>query len=246
MLGMTKYYNTPGGDFYCVYQDMLEQAHLLIAGATGSGKSVIVNEIVHTGLLHTPNDVKFIFIDPKRVELAAYRKLPHTIGYASEPQEMVDLLNGTLNMIESRYKEMQKKGQKKYDGSDVYVIIDELADLMTTQKKKVQPLIQRICQIGRAAKVHMIACTQSPIAKVIPTEIKVNFDSRIGLRTSCAQDSRNILGANGCEELPLYGTGYYKKSTGITKVKFNMMPESEHQRVIDWWSDKKKYITYKW
>ena len=232
---MKKRYKTPGGTFYTFYRDMLTQPHLLVAGATGSGKSVVINGIIHTALLESPAKYQFVLIDPKRVELADYKKLPHTIRYASEPAEMVQALNYTMEITENRYREMQRKGLRKYEGPAVYVIIDELADLMTTNRKQVQPLIQRLAQIGRAASVHIIAATQCPLSAVIPTPIKVNFDARVALRTRSSQDSRNILGIKGCELLPRYGEGYYMTADGITKYIIPMYPDAERQRIIKYW-----------
>ena len=232
---MRKRYKTPGGTFYTLYRDMLTQPHLLVAGATGSGKSVVINGIIHTALLETPAKYQFILIDPKRVELAEYRKLPHVIRYASEPAEMVQALNYAMEITENRYKEMQRKHLRKYDGPAVYVIIDELADLMTTNRKQVQPLIQRLAQIGRAASVHIIAATQCPLSAVIPTPIKVNFDARVALRTRSAQDSRNILGIKGCELLPRYGEGYYMTPDGLTRYYIPIYPDAERQRILKYW-----------
>lgn len=210
-----------------MYADMLQQPHLLIAGATGSGKSVIINGLIYTAMQDAPREREFILIDPKRVELVDFKHLSHTIQYASEPDDIVNALETALTVTERRYKIMQRQHAKKYDGSHVYVIIDELADLMTTDKKRVQPLIQRLGQIGRAARVHVIAATQCPLACVIPTPIKVNFDARVGLRTRSAQDSRNILGIAGCEKLPRYGKGYYMTPEGMEKVDIPMIPEAE-------------------
>ncbi len=232
---MKKTYKTPEGKYYALYRDMLDQVHLLIAGATGSGKSVVINGLIATALYHSPAAAKFVFIDPKRVELIDYKHLPHTLKYASEPAEMVQALKYAMQETESRYAAMQRKRVKKYAGSHIYVIIDELADLMTTNKKQVQPLLQRLCQIGRAANVHVIAATQSPISAVIPTPIKVNFDSRVGLRTRSAQDSRNILGMNGCEELPRYGKGFYMKPESIELWNLPKVPDNEIERLISYW-----------
>ena len=232
---MRKRYKTPGGTFYTLYRDMLTQPHLLVAGATGSGKSVVINGIIHTALLESPAKYQFILIDPKRVELSEYRKLPHVIRYASEPAEMVQALNYAMEITENRYKEMQRKHLRKYEGPAVYVIIDELADLMTTNRKQVQPLIQRLAQIGRAASVHIIAATQCPLSAVIPTPIKVNFDARVALRTRSAQDSRNILGLKGCELLPRYGEGFYMTPDGLTKYIIPMYTDAERQRIIKYW-----------
>lgn len=228
-------WTTPGGEYKTLYADMLDQPHLLIAGATGSGKSVIVNSLIYTALLHSPATVQFILIDPKRVELSDYRPLPHTLRYASEPGNMPQALEYAMSVTEGRYREMQRAHVKKYDGPDLYVVIDELADLMTTNKRQVQPLLQRLCQIGRAARVHVIAATQCPLATVIPTPIKVNFDARVGLRTRSAQDSRNILGVIGCEALPRYGDGYYMTPEGLTLYNIPMTPQAEIDRVITYW-----------
>lgn len=239
---------TPRMATYDFYEDFLEQKHLMIAGATGSGKSVIVNGIIYTALSRFPFDsaggATFILIDPKRVELVDYKGLPHTILYASEPDEMVNALQAALNLVEDRYREMQQLRIKQYHKGDTYIIIDEFADLMTTNRRKVAPLIQRIAQIGRAAKVHIILCTQCPIAKVIPTEIKCNFDSIVGLHTRSKQDSRNILGYTGCERLPQYGECYYMAPGEVKHyVGIPMIPQEHIQTAINHWME--QYIKYK-
>lgn len=235
-------YITPGGKVWRLYQDMSEQPHLLIAGATGSGKSVVINGILDAILHRSPNAAQLILIDPKRVELVQYKDLPHCIYYATEPEERVSALERALAITEKRYKDMASKRLRKFDGSDVYVIIDELADMMTTQKKAVAPLLQRLCQIGRAAGVHCIAATQCPLSCVIPTPIKVNFDSRVGLRTRCAQDSRNILGATGCELLPRYGKGYYMTPEGMTLYDIPMVSDEELNALCEYWTPKRCYV----
>jgi len=225
-------YTTPKGRIYTLYKDMLAQPHLLIAGATGSGKSVVINGIIHTALFNSPAKVGFIFIDPKRVELKDYKYIPHTLIYASEPNDMIQGLEYGIQIIERRYKSMVTK---KYEGSDIYIVIDELADLMTTNKRQVMPLIQRICQIGRASRVHVIAATQCPLSAVIPTPIKVNFDSRVALRTRSKQDSRNITGFTGCEKLPRYGKGYYMTPEQYTLYNIPMIDQTEQRRIIEYW-----------
>ena len=230
-----KTWETPQGSYYNLFSDMLKQPHLLVAGATGSGKSVVINGIIATALKDSPAAVQFIFIDPKRVELIDYKRLPHTLQYASEPGDMVQALQLAIDTTERRYKEMQRQHLKQYPGGAVYVIIDELADLMTTNRKAVQPIIQRLAQIGRAANVHIIAATQCPLSAVIPTPIKVNFDSRVGLRTRSKQDSRNILGVAGCECLPRYGQGYYMTPAGLQLYNIPMYSPAEFARLVDYW-----------
>lgn len=232
---MKRVWITPAGQVYSLYRDILKQPHLLIAGATGSGKSVVINGLVYTALHDSPAAVQFILIDPKRVELVDYKKLPHTVIYASEPGDMVQALEKAMEITESRYKAMQRQRVKKYAGGALYVIIDELADLMTTARRQVQPLIQRLAQVGRAANIHIIAATQCPLATIIPTPIKVNFDSRVALRTRSAQDSRNILGVKGCELLPRYGQGYYMTPDGLTLYNIPMQTPEEIAAILRYW-----------
>lgn len=233
---------TPAGTIYNVYENMTAQPHLLIAGATGSGKSVVINGIIATALHSPPSKVQFILIDPKRVELVQYARLPHTLKYASEPGDMLDALNLAMQLTEKRYKQMQRAKLRKYNGGDIYVIIDEFADLMTTQRRTIQPLIQRLAQIGRAAKVHIILATQTPIAKVLPTEIKCNFDSRFGLRTRSAQDSRNIIGKPGLEQLPQFGQGYYMTPQSEKLYYIPYIAEDEITRLTQHWSRQRGII----
>ena len=237
---MKRVWRTPPGSYYSLYKNMLEQPHLLVAGATGSGKSVVINGLIYTALYDSPAAVQFILIDPKRVELVDYKPLPHTLQYASEPGDMVQALEKAMTITEARYKVMQRDRVKKYQGGGVYVIIDELADLMTTDRRHVQPLLQRLAQIGRAANVHIIAATQCPLAAVIPTPIKVNFDSRVALRTRSAQDSRNILGVKGCELLPRYGQGYYMTPDGLTLYNIPMQTPDEIAALVTYWKHHRK------
>ena len=228
---------TPGGTRPAIYADMTRQAHLLIAGKTGAGKSVVINGIIYSLLVDSfPSECGLILIDPKRVELAQWRNCPHCIRYASEPGEPAEALRAALEITESRYREMQTDGVRRYHGGAVYVIIDELADLMTTARREVLPLLQRLCQIGRAANVHVIAATQCPLTKVIPTEVKVNFDAVLGLKTVTRQHSRNIIECTGCETLPAYGFGFYRTpSNGLTVERLPMIPEEELDRIAGHW-----------
>ena len=228
---------TPGGNRPVIYADMTKQAHLLISGKTGAGKSVVINGILYALLIDSfPTDCQLILIDPKRVELSPYRKLPHCIRYASEPGEPAQALQSALDITEQRYKQMQRQNVRKYPGGAVYVVIDELADLMTTARRDVLPRLQRLCQIGRAANVHVIAATQCPLTKVIPTEVKVNFDAVLGLKTVTRQHSRNIIECPGCECLPPYGQGYYRTPSGLIRVCLPMIPESELDRICRHWT----------
>ena len=148
---------------------------------------------------------------------------------------MIAALEYAMDLVEVRYKQMQRQGKRMFEGPDVYVIIDELADLMTTNKREVMPLLQRLCQIGRAARCHVIAATQCPLSAVIPTPIKVNFDAVLGLKTRCAQDSRNILGERGCESLPRYGKGFYRTPEGTDLYNIPMIEDNDLDDMINYW-----------
>lgn len=232
-------YRTPSGRLYKLFDDMAQQPHLLIGGTTGSGKSVLENGLIYNLMHKGPASCKLILIDPKRVELVQYKAFPHCIRYASEPDTMIEALRYATMLIDNRYDEMSKQGLRKYNGGHVYVIIDELADLMLTQKKHVQPLLQRICQVGRAANVHVIACTQVCLSSVISTPILVNFDARVGLRTRNAQDSRNILGVTGCEQLPRYGQAYYLTPEGVKLWNIPTYTDEQYNTLANWWTTKK-------
>ena len=109
--------------------ELLGKPHLLIAGSTGSGKSVLINSIMYTLLTYQPNEKQVMLIDPKRVELYGYKRVPHCIGYASETPDIIALLRRACEVMDQRYTEMQKEGKKLYEGSDIYVVIDEFADV---------------------------------------------------------------------------------------------------------------------
>lgn len=239
-----KVWRTPEGRYSKLYSMALDNPHLLIAGATGSGKSVFIAGLMQVIMYRLPIDVdggaQLILLDAKRVELVQYRNLPHCICYASEPDSMLSALENAMEITEERYRKMQRQGVKKWQRSDIYVVIDEFADLMTTQRKRVQPLVQRLAQIGRASRIHIILATQTPIAKILPTEIKCNFDARIGLRTRSAQDSRNIIGMSGLEDLPQYGQCYYMSPSEEKYYNVPMVEDSEIERLINHWTAQNK------
>ena len=243
-------YKTPAGEYSALYADMLNQTHLLIAGATGSGKSTVVNGIIHAALFNSPARVQFILIDPKGTELSDYKTLPHVIAYAQEIPDCVKALQNALQLVKTRFQTMQKKHCKVYDGSDVYVIIDELMFLLNRPqyKRVAMDVLQDILVIARAAKVHVIACTQSPTEKTgLPVNLRCNFDSRLGLRTSTAQDSRNIIGVKGCELFPDPKTenkayGCYMRGANMDIYELTRIPEMEIQRIIKHWKRHKGKI----
>lgn len=218
---------------YNYYQKMLDQPHLLIAGATGSGKSVLLNALIYTALSRP--GVQFALIDPKKVSLLKFAGIGHAIMHATERDQICEAFSGLRAEVDRRFQYMSRNGQEMLSGPDLYIVIDELMDIMTSYPRQVKQDLQYIAQVGRAARVHVWAATQTPIREVLPTAIKCNFDARIALRTRSAQDSRNILGMTGAELLPRYGYGIYMDPEHLQPVKVNlpMIPKDELLQVID-------------
>lgn len=238
---LPKQYITPEAEVYTKFLRLAERPHMLIAGATGSGKSVALNGII-TSLLMTrsPFETQFVLIDPKKVELSQYRDLPHTAKYADSHPDIVRALQWAIEETESRFSIMQNREIKEYDGPHLYVIIDELADLMVSIRNETLPLLQRLAQIGRAARVHVIACSQNVMAQTIPTVLKCNFSTILGLRTCNKAQSRFLISAGGCEMLPDpkregKGYGYLRDGADLEKIFIYKYPEEEIERIISWW-----------
>lgn len=236
-----RYWKTPTGDVYTLFLDMAQQPHLLIAGATGSGKSVLLNGVIYSNLFYSPERVQYILIDPKRTELKRYANLPHTIRYADTAETILAALRLAKSIVDLRYEDMQRRGLTEYDGGHVYVIIDELAALMTTQKKAVLPILQYLGIIARAARVHMIACTQTVKADILPTTLTCNFDARAGLRTATAQQSRMLIDVSGCERLPSpviehRAQCFYRTGADLKLYNVPMYTREQIQTMISYWT----------
>lgn len=237
----TMKYLTPAGRVYSPYKDMMQQSHLLIAGATGSGKSVLINGLISTAVYDSPAVARFILLDPKTTELWQWAKLPHTISYSYETSDMIKALKNAVDIMESRLQHMHAVGERLWSGAQVYVVIDELADLLTTCKADVVPLLQRICQLGRAAGIHCIAATQCLLASVLPTQVRVNFASIVCLRTATKQQSRFIIDKTGAEQFPDpkaegKALALYRKGADITQLQLYMVPDDEQARLVSWWT----------
>ena len=203
--------------------DLAKMPHLLIAGTTGSGKSVVISSIVMSLLMRTfPEDVRLIMIDPKRVEFAPYDGLPHLyVPVVTEPKQAASALQWAVSEMERRLKIFERIGVRKistfnekqaagefgkYDNPPakmpyLVIVIDELSDLMMVAGKDVEASIVRIAQLGRAAGIHMIVATQRPSSNVVTGLIKANITNRIGLTVATGIDSRVILDQNGAEKL---------------------------------------------
>ena len=242
-------FTTPSGSVYNLFVDALKQPHLLIAGVTGSGKSVIMNGLIDTLMYRLPFDqagnAQLILIDPKRVELSAYKDLPHTIARAAgyNPPAWSAALKQAVSIMDYRYSRMENNRQKMYAGSDVYVFIDEWASINSKSnplRKDCVSSLLRLVSEGRAARVHVILATQVPKANIIPTEIRENFSARFALRTANAVQSRVIMEASGCESLPRFGQGFYVKPEGTELYNIPFVKDEEIKINLAWWDDQVK------
>ena len=240
--------------------DLTRMPHLLIAGATGTGKSVCLNSIVVSILYKArPDEVNFIMIDPKRLELGLYADIPHlATPIITEPKKAANALKWAVRKMEERYKQLAQWGVRNIDGYNaeverrnnvldfdddgnphkplpyIVIIIDELADLMMTSGHEVEEAITRLAQMARAVGIHLVLATQRPSVDVITGLIKANFPSRIAFRVSSKVDSRTIIDSNGAEQLLGRGDMLFLPpgTSRLIRVHGAYLDESEVARVV--------------
>ena len=223
--------------------DLSSMPHLLIAGTTGSGKSVCINTIILSLLYrHTPEKCKFILIDPKMLELSTYEGIPHLLcPVITEAKKAASVLGWVVKEMESRYRLMTKEGVKNIDGYNVkhklpmpyiVVVVDEMSDLMLVAGKEIENYIQKLSQMARAAGIHIIMATQRPSVDVITGTIKANFPTRISFQVTSKIDSRTILGEQGAEQLLGKGDMLYMSSANrIIRIHAPFVSEDEIEKV---------------
>lgn len=236
-----------------VYGELNKMPHLLVAGATGSGKSVCINSIICTILMRArPDEVQMLLIDPKKVEFTPYHEVPHLLApVITDGEEANRALKVIVQMMDERYELFAKAGVRNiasYNANveahpqehhqklaSIVVIIDELADLMLVAAKEVESSIQRITQLARAAGIHLIVATQRPSVDVITGVIKANIPSRIAFAVSSAVDSRTILDQMGAEKLLGYGDMLYLPvgETSAKRIQGVFVDDSEVARITD-------------
>ncbi len=228
--------------------DIAKMPHLLIAGQTGSGKSVCINAIINSILFRSsPDDVRMIMIDPKVVELQCYNVVPHLlIPVVSDPHKAAGALQWAVAEMLDRYHKMQSKNVREVSAYNaklgpgeeklprIVIIIDELADLMLACKKEVEESIIRIAQLARAAGIHMVVATQRPTVDVITGLIKANIPSRIAFAVSSSIDSRTILDQNGAEKLLGRGDMFYFPTGASAPIRVQgcFLSDAETERVV--------------
>ena len=240
-----------------VVSDIAKMPHLLIAGATGSGKSVFINTLIMSILYNAePSEVKMIMIDPKVVELSVYNGIPHLfIPVVTDPKKAAGALNWAVAEMTKRYQMFAETGVRNLAGYNakvetlikskvpdapkklpqIVIIVDELADLMMVSGNEVEDAICRLAQLARACGIHLVIATQRPSVDVITGLIKANIPSRIAFAVSSGTDSRTILDMNGAEKLlgngdMLFSPQTYKKPV---RVQGAFVSDEEVQRVVD-------------
>jgi S-DNA-T family DNA segregation ATPase FtsK/SpoIIIE len=231
--------------------DLAKMPHVLIAGATGSGKSVCVNAIICSLLMRaTPTEVKLILIDPKRVEMAQYKGIPHLLTEVIvDSDKAVNALKWTVGTMEARYHEFAQRGVRNIAGFNealrtgeprmpyVVIVIDELADLMMVSAYEVEATITRIAQLARATGIHLVVATQRPSVQVITGLIKANIPSRIAFAMTSGVDSRTILDTTGAEDLLGRGDMLYQPIDAPRAVRLQgvLVTDSEIDDVARHW-----------
>jgi len=223
--------------------DLFSMPHLLIAGTTGSGKSVCINTIILSLLYrHTPDKCKFILIDPKMLELSTYEGIPHLLcPVITEAKKAASVLGWVVKEMESRYRLMTKEGVRNIDGYNakhklpmpyIVVVVDEMSDLMLVAGKEIENYIQKLSQMARAAGIHIIMATQRPSVDVITGTIKANFPTRISFQVTSKIDSRTILGEQGAEQLLGKGDMLYMSSANrIVRIHAPFVSDNEIEKI---------------
>lgn len=217
-------------EYNSICTDILNANHCLIGGATGSGKSVLLNQILYGITAYNPKYCKVIIIDLKRVDFLQWKDFPHVLRFITRPEQVHHALDELLQEMECRYAEMEAKNIVRSDKYQIYCVIDEFAQVLaipgTLQK------IVKLGQLARAAEIHLILATQDCSKKGIPAQIQQNVTCRVGLKTLDKIASKQVTGITGCESLPRYGKCIIVNGLDMYKTSVEMLhPEDIQNRL---------------
>jgi S-DNA-T family DNA segregation ATPase FtsK/SpoIIIE len=238
-----------------VVADLAKMPHLLIAGATGSGKSVCMNSVIAGIMMNaTPEQVRFVMVDPKRVELTAYHHIPH-LAFSEvivDMDKVVGTLQAVVHEMEGRYKKFASMAVRNIESYNRHprvlkklpywvVIIDELADLMMAAPFEVEKLLCRLAQLARATGIHLVVATQRPSVDVVTGLIKANFPTRIAFAVTSQTDSRTILDMGGAEKLLGRGDMLYMPTDAAKPIRIQgvYVSDAEVERLVQFWTDER-------
>ena len=246
-------YNIPAGLTYSPdLLDLIDNNHCLIAGTTGAGKSVLENSIIYALLCtHFPgttshdNGCKIVLLDPKKVELDIYKNLPHTLYYADNISDIENVLYNIRSLVDSRLSKMKKTGVRKSQESPVYIFLDELVDIVTSERsKQIIELIKDIISISRCVNIFMCILTQAPNRKILKPEIVLNCNCRVALRCNSSIESRQIIDSAEAVNLPKHGLAIVQNNIDRYMLKIPFYSDSELEEITRIWT-KQNRITRK-
>lgn len=229
-----------------VILDITKAPHILIAGETGGGKSVCLNTLLNSLLFRaTPNRLRLLMVDTKRVELSAYEGLPHLLApIAKDGQQALQVVKNLNTLMRSRYEKLNAEAVSNIEQlppdkalPHICLIIDELADLMLMCKDEAEPLLVSIAQLGRAAGIHLILATQRPTVNVVTGLLKANLPCRIALQTASIRDSMTILDHKGAERLTGRGDAWLKTPDKVEerRIQIAFIDREDINAVCGWW-----------
>ena len=239
-----------------IVTDLARAPHLLIAGATGSGKSACINGVIVSLLMyHGPESLRFVMVDPKLVELPGYNRIPHMVGKViTDLEDVHGALTWLLLQMDDRYvlfrenkvrdiesyNKLARRRKKLEPLHHIVLVVDELADLMMTAPEEVEKQLVRLAQMARATGIHLVLATQRPSTDVVTGLIKANFPSRIAFAVTSQVDSRVILDTPGAEKLLGQGDMLFMRpdEAKIERVQGSYVNDSEIKRVVDWWQER--------
>ena len=200
--------------------------HAMISGTTGSGKSVLINDLLYVLTGYDPSIQRIVLFDLKRVELIRWKNFPHVLGLVTEPEQVCPMLDRIIDEMECRYQDMMTKGLRQSRAFHIHGVIDELAEVLRV--KGAEERIDKLLRLARASNIHLILATQNPSrSSGIPSRIYQNVSCCVGLRCRSAIESRQVIGVKGCEDLPQYGYAYVQYSEGLCKIEIPMVEDWE-------------------